>query len=99
MPNCIRYRSACINRGRNRLDGRVDAASVDVGFRFRFFLRGTAVFALYVGQRTDVSRLKRQDTNSPDLIERRAAMNSIASWIAYIVILVAGWGALGIGWI
>jgi gas vesicle protein len=26
-------------------------------------------------------------------------MNSIASWIAYIVILVAGWGALGIGWI
>lgn len=27
------------------------------------------------------------------------AMNSMASWIVYIVILVAGLGILGIGWI
>ena len=32
-------------------------------------------------------------------ISKGNAMNSITSWIVYIVILVTGLGVLGIGWV
>ncbi|SEO68583.1 hypothetical protein [Nitrosovibrio sp. Nv6] len=62
------------------------------------YIVALSVLPFYVTQRTDAASKKENDINVILLI-KEGAMNSIASWIAYIVILIAGLGVLGIGWV
>lgn len=62
------------------------------------YIVALSVLPFYVTQRTDAASKKENDI-SVILLIKEGAMNSIASWIAYIVILIAGLGVLGIGWV